>query len=110
MNELGGTRTCDIDNRGKQGTMTERLIEMEHEKRTVWTIVSDNMGMGRMLADTRFCFYLEKLGDNETRVINETHYRPVSFVAKVMNVLAMKRMIAAAQARILANLQSLAER
>lgn len=33
MNELNATRTCQINNRGKTGNMTERLIEMEPNKK-----------------------------------------------------------------------------
>src|SRR5215831_20247547 len=68
MDKQGETRTCEFDNRGKRGTMTERLIELVPEKKTVWTIENDTMGMSKMLKGTRFCFILEKLNENKTRV------------------------------------------
>ncbi len=110
MNQLNGTRTCDIQNRGKTGTMTERLIEMIPEKRTVWTIESDNMGMGKMLKETRFCFNLEKISETQTKVVNETYYQPANIIAKIMNALMMKKMISRAQEQILKNLEKLTEK
>lgn len=110
MDKLNATRTCDISNRGKIGTMTERLIDLEHEKRTVWTIESDNMGMSKMLKDTRFCFHLQKISNSQTKVINETWYQPVNLMARIMNALMMKKMIAKAQEQILNNLKALTEK
>lgn len=110
MNELNGTRTCEINNRGKTGTMTERLIEMEPEKKTVWTIEKDDMGMSKMLKETRFCFHLQKISDNQTRVVNETWYEPANFVARIMNGVMMKKVIKKAQQQILNNLKNLTEK
>jgi carbon monoxide dehydrogenase subunit G len=110
MDKLGETRTCEIDNKGRKGTMTEKLVELIPEKKTVWTIQSDTMGMSKMLKDTKFCFHLEKLDDNKTRVINETYYQPVNLMAKVMNGLMMKGMISKAQEQILTNIKSLTEK
>lgn len=110
MDKLGETRTCQIDNKGRKGTVTEKLIEMIPEKKTVWTIESDTMGMSKMLKDTRFVFNLEKLDENRTRVVNETYYQPANLVAKIMNVLMMKKMIGKAQEEILNNIKSLTEK
>lgn len=110
MDKQGETRTCEIDNKGRKGTMTERLIEMVPEKKTVWTIDSDTMGMSKMLKDTRFVFNLENLGENKTRVTNETYYLPANFMAKIMNGLMMKKMIGKAQEEILNNIRSLSEK
>jgi hypothetical protein len=109
MDIQGEKRTCEIDNKGKKGTMVERLIELVPGKKTVWTIEKDTMGMSKMLRDTRFVFYLEKMNDRQTRVINETYYKPANILAQVLNVLLMKRMISKAQEQILANLKSLTE-
>lgn len=109
MNQLNGIRTCEMENKGKKGTMTERLIEFEPEKKTVWTIETDTMGMSKMLTDTRFCFYLEKINDHETRVINESYYTPANFLVSMMNILMMKRMMSKIQGRILNNLKGLLE-
>ncbi len=40
MDKQGETRTCEFNNKGRKGTMTERLIELVHEQKTVWTIES----------------------------------------------------------------------
>jgi carbon monoxide dehydrogenase subunit G len=110
MDREGETRTCEIENNGRKGTMVERLIELVPQKKTVWTIESDTMGMSRMLNDTRFVFNLEQLNENQTKVINETYYQPTNLVAKIMNSLMMKRMVRKAQQQILFNLQSLTEK
>lgn len=110
MDHLNATRTCDIDNRGKIGNMTERLIEMIPEKRTVWTIESDNMGISKMLKNTRFCFNLEKVSDSRTKVVNESYYQPANLVARIMNGLMMRRIIIRAQEKILQNLKLLTEK
>ena len=107
MDRLNATRTCDIVNGGRKGTMIERLIELEPNKRTVWTIENDTMGMSKMLSGTRFIFNLERVDDKRTRVVSETHYAPANVMARIMNVLMMRRMIGKAQATILENIKSL---
>lgn len=109
MDKQGETRTCEINNRGRKGTMTERLLELVPEKRTVWTIENDDMGMAKMLKNTRFCFNLEKISEFKTKVVTETYYAPSGLLARIMNGLMMKKMISQAQAQILTNLKSLTE-
>ena len=109
MDTQGETRTCEVNNNGRKGMMVEKLIEMVPQKKTVWSIESDTMGMSKMLADTRFIFNLEKVSDNKTKVVNETYYRPANLLARIMNGLMMKRMISRAQAQILSNIRSLTE-
>ena len=109
MDQQGETRTCEMQNGGRKGTMTERLAELEHEKKTVWVIESDSMGMSRMLKEPRFCFYLEKSGETQTKVVNESHYEPVTLMAKIMNGLFMKRKMGQIQEQILNNIKTIAE-
>jgi carbon monoxide dehydrogenase subunit G len=110
MDEVGETRTCEIKNNGKIGTMTERLIELVPEKKTVWTIVSDSLGMSKMLTDTRFVFYLDRINDTTTHLSNETYYLPANLFARLMNELVIKRMIIKTQQQILNNIKSLTEK
>jgi len=110
MDKQGETRTCEFNRGGKIQTMTERLIELEPEKKTVWTIRNDTMGMSKMLKETRFCFYLERLGDNLTKLTNESYYQPANIIATIMNALAMKRKMRQIQEQILANIKALAEK
>lgn len=110
MDKLGETRTCEMDNKGRKGTMTEKLIELVPEQKTVWAIENDTMGMSKMLKDPRFCFYLEKIGDSKTKIINESYYEPATFMAKIMNVLMMKKMMGKMQGQILSNIKSIAEK
>jgi uncharacterized protein YndB with AHSA1/START domain len=110
MDKQGETRTCEMNNKGRKGTMTEKLIELVPEKKTVWAIENDTMGMSKMLKDTRFCFYLEKLGDNKTKIVNESYYEPATFVAKIMNAIMMKKMMSKIQGQILDNIKTLTEK
>jgi hypothetical protein len=110
MDKQGETRICEFNNKGKVGTMTERLIELVPEQKTVWTIEKDSMGMSKMLKETRFCLYLEKLDDNKTKVINESYYQPANLIAKLMNSFVMKKKMRQIQEQILANIKSLAEK
>lgn len=109
MDKQGETRTCEMNNNGRKGTMTERLIELVPEKKTVWAIESDSMGMAKMLKDPRFCFYLEKLEDHKTKIVNESYYMPANWMGKIMNTLMMKRKMGQIQEQILSNIKSIAE-
>ncbi|MEN9523560.1 MAG: hypothetical protein RL065_1937 [Bacteroidota bacterium] len=110
MDKQGETRTCEMKNGGRKGTMTERLAEMEHEKKTVWVIVEDTMGMSKMINDPRFCFFLEKMDDNKTKLINESYYEPANFFVKIMNAFMMKSKMGQIQQQILNNIKSLLEK
>ncbi len=109
MDKQGETRTCEMENRGKKGTMTEKLIELVPEKKTVWAIESDTMGMAKMLKDPRFCFYLEKIDEKTTKIINESYYEPANLMVRIMNALMMKKKMGQIQSQILSNIKSLAE-
>jgi carbon monoxide dehydrogenase subunit G len=110
MDKQGETRTCEINNNGRKGTMTEKLIECVPEQKTVWAIENDTMGMSKMLKNTRFCFYLEKIEENKTKIINESYYEPATFMAKLMNAFMMKKMMGKVQGQILSNIKSLVEK
>lgn len=110
MDKQGETRTCEINNNGRKGTMTEKLIELVPEKKTVWTIETDTMGMSKMLKNTRFEFHLQSIGAGKTLVINETYYEPVSLMAKLLNGIMMKKIIRKTQAQILRNIEVLAQK
>jgi len=109
MDKQGEKRTCEMNNNGRKGTMTEKLVELVPEKKTIWAIESDTMGMSKMLKDPRFCFYLEKLGDNKTKIINESYYEPATIMVKIMNALMMKRKMGQIQEQILSNIKALTE-
>ncbi len=109
MDKQGETRTCEMKNMGKVGTMTEKLIELVPEKKTVWAIENDSMGMSKMLKDTRFIFHLEKIEDRTTKIVNESYYEPANFMMKIMNAVMMKRKMGQVQSQILTNIKSIAE-
>lgn len=90
--------------------MTEKLVELVHEQKTVWAIENDSMGMGKMLKDPKFCFYLEKIGDNKTKIVNESYYEPANLMAKIINVLMMKKKMGEIQGQILSNIKTIAEK
>jgi carbon monoxide dehydrogenase subunit G len=110
MDKQGETRTCEMDNKGKKGTMTEKLIELIPEKKTVWTIENDTMGMSKMLKDPKFCFYLEKIEENKTKIINESYYQPANILVRTINALMMKKKMGKIQEQILTNIKKIAEK
>ncbi len=109
MDRQGETRTCEMENRGKRGTMTEKLVDLIFEQKTVWVIENDSMGMGKMLIEPRFCFYLEKIDDNKTKIINESYYDPANLLVRIMNALMIKRKMGEIQQQILSNIKLIAE-
>jgi len=109
MDREGETRTVEININGKNGTFTEKLIELVPERKTVWTIENDTMGMSKMLKDNRFVYNLEKLDENKTKVTNETYYQPANFIAKIMSALMIKRTFGKMQEQMLKNTKTLTE-
>jgi carbon monoxide dehydrogenase subunit G len=110
MDKEGETRTVEIRINGKNGTFTEKLVELVPEKKTVWTIENDTMGMSKMLKNNRFVFKLEKLDDYNSRVTNETFYQPANFIAKIMSALMIKRTFGKMQEQMLTNIKTLTEK
>jgi hypothetical protein len=110
MDKQGETRTCEMQNGGRKGTMTEKLAELVHEKKTVWVIETDTMGMAKMLKDPQFCFYLEKVDDGKTKIVNESYYEPANLVVRIMNSLMMKKKMSQIQKKILSNIKAIAEK
>ena len=110
MDKEGETRTVEININGKNGTFTEKLIELMPEKKTVWTIENDTMSMSKMLKDNHFVCNLEKLEDNKTKVTNETYYQPANLIAKIMSALMIRRTFGKMQEQMLTNIKTLTER
>ena len=110
MDKQGETRTVEINIKGRNGTFKEKLIELVPEKKTVWTIENDTMGMSKMLKDNRFVINLEKLDENKTKVTHETYYQPANLIAKMMSAFMMKPTFGKMQEQILMNLKMLTEK
>jgi len=110
MDRQGETRTCEMQNGGQKGTMTERLIELVPRSKTVWTIEQDSMGMSKMLKETRFCFYLEQSTNGRTKIVNESYYKPANAMIRILNALFMKKKMSSIQEQILDNIKSLTEK
>lgn len=109
MDKEGEKRIVEISINGKNGTFTEKLIELVPEKKTVWTIEKDTMNLSNMLKDNRFVFILEKIDDNKTRVTIETYYQPANLIAKIMSALMIKRTFGKMQENMLSNIKTLSE-
>jgi hypothetical protein len=110
MDKQGELRTCEIINNGRKGTMVEKLIEFVPERKTVWTIQSDTMGMSKMLRDTRFVFNIERISENQTKLISETYYVPSNILVSILNRIVLRRVINKAQNQILANITVLLQK
>ncbi|MGB3076659.1 MAG: hypothetical protein WBB36_15125, partial [Chitinophagales bacterium] len=71
---------------------------------------NDSMGMSKMLKEPRFCFYLERISDSQTKIINESYYEPANLMVRIMNALMMKKKMGEIQSQILSNIKSIAEK
>lgn len=63
-----------------------------------------------MFADLGFSFALERIDERRTLVRNESFYRPLNLMARVMSALMIRRKFGAVRRRVLGNLKALAEK
>lgn len=107
---LGAVRRCDVEFDGRPGKVAERCAEFVPWERIAWVMTEDSFGFGRMFADMGFSFTLEAIDERRTLVRNDSFYRPLNLMARLMSALVMRRRFRALRRRILGNLKALAER
>ena len=106
---LGAVRRCDVEFDGRPGAVAERCVELVPRERIAWVMIEDSFGFGKMFADMGFSFTLRSIDERRTLVRNESFYRPLGLVARVMSTLMMRRKLRALRRRVLADLKKLAE-
>ena len=106
---LGAVRRCEVEFDGRPGKVAERCAEFLPCKRIAWVMTEDSFGFGKMFADMGFSFTLEALDEQRTLVRNDSFYRPLNWVARVMSALVMRRKFATLRRRVLGNLKALTE-
>lgn len=105
----GSVRECEVGLQGRRGTVVERCVESVPAKYIEWEMEKDTFGFSKMLADFGFSFTLEPIGPGRTLVRNESYYRPVNTMAKVMSALLMKRKFRKLRREWLGNLKRVCE-
>lgn len=103
--EVGATRSCQVDMEGKHGEVTERCIELVKNRRISFVVERDSFGFLKMFEDFGFSFILEPRGDRQTLVALEGFYRERSLLARIMNSMMMKRKLHQLRSGILAGLK-----
>jgi len=67
----GETKICEFNSKGRKGTITERLIELMRNEKTVWTMESDTMGMSKIFTHD-FVFTLKNWRQGGKRILLST--------------------------------------
>lgn len=106
---MGATRECTIENGGRSGRVKERCIDYQPERRIMWTMDEDTLGITRMLEGFAFGFSLERLEDQRTRVTFEQRWRARTLLAKLLVPLVMRRQMAKTNERLLGYLKQYVE-
>ena len=106
---VGSVRECEIDMEGKAGRVVEQCVESDPAKRIAWSLKEDTFGFNKMLDNFGFAFELEPQGENRTLVRTLSYYEPKNPLARVMNVLMMRRKFGSIRRRSLEGLLQVAE-
>jgi len=106
---VGASRICEVDFGGRKGTMTERCVEFEPERRAGYVVDEDSMGFGRMFADYGFTMTLEDGPNGGCIARTDTYYTPRNPLFGLMNVLMMRRKFGVTVEGLLAGLKRTSE-
>ncbi len=107
---VGCIRECEVELEGRSGKVVERCIEAIPGQRIAWELVDDTLGFNKMLKGFSFSFSLEIRPGGNTRVINETYYKPRNILAALMNVLLLlRRKFSKVRQKALEGIKGLAE-
>jgi len=103
---IGGERVCEVDWGGRRGMLVERCTERVMRRRLAFVVDEDTLGFSKMFDEFGFAYDLVPEGPGRTRVRMEGLYRPRGFLAKMMDVLLMRRRLAKSRCDILGYLKT----
>ena len=106
---LGAVRHCDVELAGRAGKVVERCVECVPGRTIAWRMESETLGMSKHFAEFGFGFELDPAGPHRTRVRTYTSYRPTGVVARLLDVLVLKRKYREVRRMALDGLRRLAE-
>lgn len=106
---VGAVRRCEVDFGGRKGSMVERCVAFDAERRASYVVDEDTLGFNKMFADYGFSITLEPAGDGETAAHIDTYYTPRNAMSAVMNTLVARRKFAGTVETILGGLKALSE-
>lgn len=81
---------CIVD--GKEGKMETRCIAMFGNDRAEFQVEKDTFGLTKMLKNMSFAAEFNKVSDDVTEFVMQSHYIPKNFLLKLMNPLIKKKM------------------
>jgi hypothetical protein len=84
-------------------------VEAVPVQRIAWLLQEDTFGFNKMLDNFGFAFELEPRGERQTLVRTITYYEPKNALARLVNVLMMRRKFASIRRRSLEGLRRVAE-
>lgn len=106
----GATRDCVLETGGRRGQVHERCIEYTPQRRIIWTMERDTLGITGMLRGFTFGFTLEPEGEGRTRVIFEQRWTPATLLARILVPLVMRRQMGRTNEQLLQALKAYVER
>jgi hypothetical protein len=107
---VGMTRHCNVDLGGRTGTMTERCIEFDPNRRASYVVDEDTLGFDRMLVDYGFTITLDPLSDRATALRIDTYYTPRNPLYALVNRLLLRRRMRKLVDGLLQGLKQFSER
>ena len=107
---LGATRECTLETGGRRGRVYERCVAYEPQRRILWTMERDTLGITGMLRDFTFGFSIAPEDPGHTRVVFEQRWRPATLLARVLVPLVMRRQMARTNEQLLQALKAFVER
>jgi hypothetical protein len=105
---VGTSRTCRVDFHGRTGTMTERCVDFDPQRRAGYVVVDDSLGFSRLLRDYGFTMTLDD-GPVGCSLRIDTYYTPRSLVAHLMNRVFLRRQMRKTVRRIADGLKTFSE-
>lgn len=108
VEKLNEIRYCDVEMNGKKGKVSEQCILYNEKKEIGWVMLTDEFGFGKMFDNFSFSFELIA-NNNFTKVIGRGYADPKHFIARIMNMIMMKRMSAKIRRQALGGIKKIAE-
>lgn len=87
---VGAVRVCRASLAGRQGTIVERVLDMEEKSHITYVVDEDSFGMSKMFSGYGFRWSLTPQGAG-AQVTIESFYAPRNPLSALMNWLVMRR-------------------
>jgi hypothetical protein len=106
---VGSVRVCRASLAGRQGTIVERVLDMQEKSHITYVVDEDSSGMSKMFSGYGFRLSLASL-DAGAQISVESFYTPRNPLYALMNWLVMKRQFGKVLDGLLLGLSKFAEK